>query len=74
MITILYVTFDINLIFKLILYLFFSNKEFRSKSRVLYGTNAGGGKNPVCDVSLKIIPKLVLGEKVAKAGVVNAGY
>ena len=42
--------------------------------RVLYGTNAGGEKNPVCDVSLKIMPKLVLWEQVAKAGVVNAGY
>ena len=42
--------------------------------RVLDGTNAGGEKNPVCDVCLKIMPKLVLWEQVAKAGVVNAGY
>ena len=42
--------------------------------RVLYGTKSVGEKNPICDVSLKIMPKLVLLDQVAKAGVVNAGY
>ena len=41
---------------------------------VLYGTKSVGEKNPICDVSLKIMPKLVLWDQVAKAGVVNAGY
>ena len=50
------------------------NEGSRRKLGVLYGTNAGGEKNPICDVSLKIMPKLVLWEQVAKAGVVNAGY
>ena len=39
------------------IYLFVS---FYGSEGVLYGTNAGGEKNPVCDVSLKIMPKLVL--------------
>ena len=47
---------------------------FYSDLGVLYGTKSVGEKNPICDVSLKIMPKLVLWDQVAKAGVVNAGY
>ena len=65
--------FQCSIAFHISLYMHYCPMD-RTFSRVLYGTKSVGEKNPICDVSLKIMPKLVLWDQMAKAGVVNAGY